>query len=205
MNKLSLFIGALAVSGIHALLPSHWLPFVLIGRAEKWNNKKIYSALFLAGGGHVLFTSFLGIAAVWIGKRLLDYVEGLHLPISSSILILFGIIYIVIGLLKHSHEHEHQHTSNIKSGTIFLSLIIMLTFSPCEAMVPLFLSAATQSWKIVIFLAFAMTIGTMASMFLLTFFALKGAQKLEFEWLEHHDKLVIGLLLLILGVLALFF
>lgn len=204
MQKLSLFIGALAVSGIHALLPSHWLPFVLIGRAEKWNNKKIYSALFLAGGGHVFFTALLGIVVVGIGKKILHSINNLELPVSSGILIFFGFLYLIISFLKHSHEHKHEIKPSIKHGTIFLSLIIMLTFSPCEAMVPLFLSASAQSWQIVIFLALAMVVGTMTSMFLLTFIALKGAQKLEFEWLEQHDKVVIGLLLLILGVLALF-
>jgi len=63
MSLSSLVVGALTVSTLHAILPSHWLTVVLVGNAWGWSKNKIMRLVFLAGSGHVLMTTMLGIAA----------------------------------------------------------------------------------------------------------------------------------------------
>ncbi|HZP14098.1 MAG TPA: hypothetical protein VFB36_16905, partial [Nevskiaceae bacterium] len=64
-----LSIGAtgFAVSFVHSILPTHWLPFVLAARAQKWKPAKTLSIVAVAGGGHTLFTVGLGLIVLGLG------------------------------------------------------------------------------------------------------------------------------------------
>lgn len=63
MSWISLITGAVIISILHALLPSHWLAFVLIGKAQGWHGNKIMKIVLLAGSGHVATITILGLAA----------------------------------------------------------------------------------------------------------------------------------------------
>ncbi len=52
------------VAFFHAAIPTHWLPFVLVGRAQHWTRAKTLLVTMLAGLGHVLFTAALGFLVV---------------------------------------------------------------------------------------------------------------------------------------------
>ena len=52
------------VAFFHAAIPTHWLPFVLTARVQKWNKSKTLLITTLAGCGHVLFTAALGFLVV---------------------------------------------------------------------------------------------------------------------------------------------
>ena len=54
----------------HAAIPTHWLPFVLTARAQRWNRTKTLMITALAGSGHVLFTATLGSLVAWLGIEL---------------------------------------------------------------------------------------------------------------------------------------
>jgi len=70
-----------AVAFLHAALPTHWLPFVLVGRAQKWTTGRTLGVTLLAGLGHVGLTILLGLA-VTAGAAIAlaaDLLEDLHL------------------------------------------------------------------------------------------------------------------------------
>ena len=48
------------VAFFHAAIPTHWLPFVAAGRAQRWSHSKTLLITALAGTGHVLTTALLG-------------------------------------------------------------------------------------------------------------------------------------------------
>lgn len=108
------------VAFLHAAIPTHWLPFVLAGRAQKWSRSKTLSITALAGAGHVLFTTLLGVLIVWLGIALDKKLGDLFPLIAGGALMLFGLYYLVRQLkgVGHGHHHffsghshhEHEHS-----------------------------------------------------------------------------------------------
>ena len=48
------------VAFLHAAIPTHWLPFVMVGRARGWSPARTLAAVALAGG--------LGLARVAVAR-----------------------------------------------------------------------------------------------------------------------------------------
>ena len=85
------------------------------------------------------------------------------------------------------------------------SLIALFSFSPCEAVIPLFILAADQSWFLWIPLSLTILFGTIFGMFVLISITLYGYRKIKLHWVEDNEKAITGALLMIIGVLALIF
>ena len=154
MSFSSLIAGVLTVSMIHAILPSHWLTFVLVGSAQGWSKSRIMRLTFLAGSGHVLMTTMLGLVTASIAERILPYLGYLETYVTSGILIILGLIYIFLGV-AHKGDRNHSFKSGPPDKATETSLFLMLTLSPCEAMIPLFFVASTLGWNILLILSHA--------------------------------------------------
>src|SRR5205085_7088249 len=61
-----------SVAFFHAAIPTHWLPFVLTSRVQKWNAAKTIAVTALAGTGHVIVTAALGLAITLFGAAISD-------------------------------------------------------------------------------------------------------------------------------------
>lgn len=123
--------------------------------------------VFLAGSGHVLMTTMLGLAAASIAKGILPYLGYLETYVTSGIPILLGLIYIFLGI-AHKGNHNHSFKNGPSDKATETSLFLMLTLSPCEAMIPLFFVAGTLGWNILLILSLAVTLGTISCMLSLT-------------------------------------
>lgn len=66
----TIVITGFTVAFLHAAISTHWLPFVLTARVQKWNRSKTLFVTALAGSGHVLFTAVLGFLVAWFGIAL---------------------------------------------------------------------------------------------------------------------------------------
>ena len=64
---LSIAATGFVVAFAHAAIPTHWLPFVLAGRGQRWRKGTTLMVVALCGSGHVLFTTVLGALVVWLG------------------------------------------------------------------------------------------------------------------------------------------
>jgi ABC-type nickel/cobalt efflux system permease component RcnA len=133
----------LTVSVLHASLPTHWLPFVLASRTQKWSYKRTFSILMIAGLGHVLTTTLLGALIVWFGVKISQESERIFIFIAASAVFLFGAYNIVQHLRGHKHSHcddthphHHDYKKTSNDGWAVLSLLSLLTFSPCESFLP---------------------------------------------------------------------
>lgn len=135
----STYLPAIAATGFtvaffHAAIPTHWLPFVLVGRAQGWNRSKTLLVTALAGAGHVLFTTVLGVLVVWLGIELNKKATDLFPRLAGGTLILFGFFYLFRQLTgrghghshlfggkhhhdAHSHSHDHAHDTSHGHGT----------------------------------------------------------------------------------------
>ena len=203
MSLVSLIVSALTISVLHALLPDHWLTFVLVGSAQRWSKRKIIRLVFLAGGGHVLLTTMLGLVIASIAKGLLPYLGYLETYVTSVVLIILGLIYIALGI-AHRGDHYH-HKSGLSDKATETSLFLMLTLSPCEAMIPVFFAASTLGWDSLLIMSLVATLGTISGMVILTYLGLEGYRRIHFPWLEKNERTAIGVILLALGVFTMFF
>ncbi len=204
----SLFLALVAVAGIHALLPTHWLSFVLVARAQKWSRGKMLRVVLLSGLGHVLSTALVGLAAAALGKAAHHYVENLDTPLPALILCAFGLYYLVMGWRRDGHPHcHHDHSDDpIQADKVAVgALFLEMTLSPCETLIPIFFAAGSLSWPALLLMAFATSAITIVAMGVLAFLGYTGYSKITFPWLEHNERLVLGVLLIGLGGFGYFY
>ena len=220
-------ITGFSIAFFHAAIPTHWLPFVLTARVQKWSRAKTLAITALAASGHASFTALLGFIVAWLGIALSDRI-GIWFPrLAGGALILFGLFYVVrqltghththlhaFGQSDHSHEHAHEHghvhshphpplsRSDLAAIT---SLLALLTFSPCEAFVPIYVSGVRYGWHGFALLTIILTVGTIAGMVAFTGLALTGIQQVKLRAFEKYEAGVMGLLLCAVGVLIILF
>jgi putative Mn2+ efflux pump MntP len=233
-------ITGFGIAFFHAAIPTHWLPFVLTARLQRWSRAKTLFITAIAATGHATFTALLGFGVAWLGIALSARIGDWFPRIAGGILIVFGLFYVVRHLLgrphthlhfglshshsddhlsSHPHTHTHTHTpgehahdphpGDFPSPARFTrsdlaaigSLLALLTFSPCEAFVPVYVSGVRYGWHGFAFLTIILTVATIAGMILFTFLALIGIEQVKLRSLEKYEALLMGLLLCIVGVL----
>jgi nickel/cobalt exporter len=222
-------LSALGIAFFHAAIPTHWLPFVLTGRAQQWTHAKTLLVTILAGSGHVLFTAMLGVMLTWLGISL-SHSSGMFPRIAGGALVLLGAFYLYrqASGISHSHSaghHSHRHNSTAsehlkpyekrmhelveakeppKTTDLFAiaTLIGLLTFSPCEAFVAFYVVGIRYGWMGFVLLTMLLLVGTVAGMTLFTWAALAGTRKLRFSLLDKYEHGLIGGLLTVIGVLV---
>ncbi len=354
---LSIVLTGFVVAFAHAAIPTHWLPFVLAGRGQRWGKAKTLAVVILCGAGHVLFTTILGVLVVWLGIETSKWTGNVFPWIAGGALILFGFYYLVRQARGggHSHHHfggghshddhdhgshncdhagdghgshnhdlaghdhasdtkridtghgvltlevfedgvpprfrlraegaaplpraaevtietlrpdgtrqnfsftdrdgyyesreeipepheftaslslshgdhahdypvrfaEHHHAAPAqvaaagadprKAGTVrsdaavILSLFTLLTFSPCEGFLPIYISGISYGWIGFIVLSAVLALATIAGMTVFTWLTMSGMERLRLEFLERYESGILGVLVLFLGVGIIFF
>ena len=202
-----IFIGSLLLSLMHASIPNHWIPLLAIGKAEKWTLKETLASTVISGFAHTLSTIFIGIVVGLIGIKLSNNYSLIMTYIAPSILIIIGLIYMILDLKHHGHHHheaaENKKNDNSKSKlAILFSLSLTMFLTPCIEIEAYYFQAGMIGWKGIFIVSAVYTITTVSLMLLLVYAGYKGTQRLRSYFLEHHERLITGTVLLILGVLA---
>jgi hypothetical protein len=96
---------AAATALLHTLIPDHWLPFVLVGRARGWSASTVAFASGLAGVIHAALSVLLGLLALWIGFASTDVLGETLERASAALLVLFGLGYALWAWTKGGHFH----------------------------------------------------------------------------------------------------
>jgi hypothetical protein len=120
MNETVLTTIALTGFGIaffHAAIPTHWLPFVITAKAQRWDRNKTICVTALAGTGHVLFTALLGLLIAWFGIALHDKIGAWFHWIAGGALLLFGLFYVYRQLTGAGCGHSHLFGGHSSHGT----------------------------------------------------------------------------------------
>src|SRR5438876_4939345 len=102
-----------SIAFFHAAIPTHWLPFVLTARVQKWNKSKTLLITTLAGCGHVLFTAALGFLLAWCGIKLSDKIGRWFPWIAGGALIAFGLYYLIQQIRGKAHGHSHHFGGHV--------------------------------------------------------------------------------------------
>ncbi|OVA18884.1 hypothetical protein BVC80_8505g12 [Macleaya cordata] len=217
-------IGGIAtVSLLHSFIPTHWLPFSIVGRAQKWTLSRtllvskhslLPSSFFFinfqqfeiteeaAFGAvlHVLSTSLLGITAITMANTIASE-DTVH-KLASLLLVILGGSYILL-FVRGKGGHCHSHNPPMEKMAV-VGLVLVPALSPCATTLPVFLAVGNSSSMMVlaiIVLLFS-TITVMTSLVALSFY---GASQLKFHWVERYDKLLVGSVLCFVGILTLLF
>jgi len=109
--------------------------------------------------------------------------------------------------LRHTHTHNHGIKSSGKRGSkaaIIGSLSFAMFFSPCIEIEAYYFSAGLMGWSGIFIVSVVYLIVTVLGMLILVDVGLRGVKKLNWHFLEHHEKRVTGTVLILLGILAYF-
>lgn len=331
------------IAFLHAAIPTHWLPFVLTGRVQKWSRPRTLLVTAICGSGHVLFTAVLGFLVAWLGFALSERVGAWFPRIAGGALLAFGLFYVYRQFSGHGHGHthmfgghHHEHSDEddhghgphdgplvdtghgsvelsvfeagvpprfrlfftdakgretpppspasvaldtlrpdatrqaftfkpgpgclesneeipepheftvvleLKHGShahrhkvrfveqhhhgehgheqaeaavkapaparsdwaAMVSLFVLLTFSPCEGFIPVYVSGVRYGWAGFALLTAILSVGTVLGMVVFTWLTLVGLEKLKMKWVERYESGVLGGLLCVLGLLVMFF
>jgi ABC-type nickel/cobalt efflux system permease component RcnA len=93
----------------HAVLPDHWVPLAVLGRARRYPLAKIARLSSLAGIAHVLLSIVLGAVIIAIGLQFRSAIENAQDTIIGCLLVATGVGFIVIELTGHGHHGHHGH------------------------------------------------------------------------------------------------
>ncbi len=121
----------------------------------------------------------------------------------------------------HAHYHEvyfeeHQHAAAVQSmaaavaeqrkagsvksdRAVILSLFTLLTFSPCEGFLPVYLSGISYGWIGFVVLSAVLALATVVGMMVFTWLTMSGMGRLRLEFLERYESGILGALILFLG------
>jgi nickel/cobalt exporter len=112
-NSLALLAAAAGVGFGHAILPDHWVPLSVLGRARRYPLSKVARLSGLAGVAHVVVSITLGAVIIAIGLQFRSAVESAQDAIIGAVLIATGIGFVVLELTGHGHSHDdsgHGHS-----------------------------------------------------------------------------------------------
>lgn len=227
MNEIILLsLTAASLGFIHtALGPDHYVPFIVLSRARKWNVPKTMWITFIAGIGHVGGSVVIGITGIALGISLnkLTNIEAFRGDTVALLLIAFGIGYTVYGIYKFMKHGGHHHLPNFLIPKKFRAikhqvahgleeevdntkltpwvLFIIFVFGPCEVLIPmLFIPAVQRSATGIASVATFFGITTIATMMLVVYLGHLGSSFLKFKSKEKFMHLFAGLVILGAGL-----
>ena len=228
----TLALTGFTVAFFHAAIPTHWLPFVLVSRARGWSRGRTLAVAVLAGLGHIALTTLLGLGIAWFGFQL-DARIGQWFPrLVGALLLGIGLFYFWRqvsgrGVMHHhppggqhqesqdcGHEHDHSHWDEELKESALVSrqqgdwaaisgLFVMLTLSPCEGFLPIYLSGVRYGWTGFITLSLILAVGTLAGMLVFTALTLVGLKRFQLQKFERREAALLGTVFCLLGLLVL--
>lgn len=169
---MTLAITALSLGFIHTIFgPDHYVPFVMMSRAQNWSKKKTALITFLCALGHVGSSIIIGVILIGIGMAVTMWGESqwAHFHewrgvVAAWLFMGLGGAYFTWGVVHakrnkshahiHAHEdgsiHNHGHThtnAHMHAHTASARqitpwlLFTIFIFGPCESLIPMMLGA----------------------------------------------------------------
>ena len=216
---IQIILGSFLLSITHALIPNHWIPLVVLSKTEKWNRFETAKITAIAGISHTLSTILIGFLIGLLGYKLNELFNTIGSLYAPIVLTLLGLVYVYLDYRNNwgkkkdgHHHHEHLEIEKIKAGkkksnlALIISLSTAMFFSPCVEIEAYYFNAGTYGWSGIIILSFFYFFVTVICMIILVDLGVKGIGKLDkkFHFLEHHERLITGIILILLGTVSFF-
>lgn len=215
---------AVTIAFVHtAIGVDHTLPFIALARARRWSLTRLWAVVLVCGLGHVGSSIVLGGVGLGLDVALerMEWVEGARGRWASWLLIVFGLVLLVRGLLRRSRAHTHSHVHVHGDGVVHShhhnhlgehhrhphggleaqqagrfgvwGLFIIFVFGPCEPLIPLLMApAAMHHWSWVLAVVLAFAGVTIAVMLAIVTAAHLGLRRLPLGSLERHADVMSG-------------
>ena len=211
-----LFLSSCSTAIIHALIPDHWLPFVLLARAQAWSERRTLTLVGLTGAIHSLVSIAVGAAVILLGtvslQRLAERLGASLELLAGLLLTAFGLFY---GLWAHRREaraharaaermHTHGHLlSRFDRGDRTGStLVAIIGVSPCVLLQPILFAAAAEGAAAAAAAAAGFALCTIGTMIGVTVVATRGMRRLEGRFFTRFGDLISGLVIAAIGILV---
>jgi ABC-type nickel/cobalt efflux system permease component RcnA len=136
-------------------------------------------------------------------------------------------------LHRHDHPHDHGHahdhhdhdrgdhhhhgeellvesdqvdlpTHKVSDRAAIVSLLALLTFSPCEGFLPIYVSAVRLGWQGFLFSSLVLAVATTAGMMTFTALTMSGLHLINLKAIEKYESGILGLVLCALAVVIVF-
>ena len=161
----------------------------------------------IAGGAHTISTILVGIIVGFVGYNLSSTYEFVTRIVAPVVLIVIGIIYLIVGFKYSHHSHDHVDIDSISKRSkfvIIMSLGTAMFFSPCIEIEAYYFTASALGMSGIMIVSIIYLIMTILGMLFLVDLGHKGIEKLKWHFLEHHEKKIMGIVLIVLGIFAYF-
>ncbi len=204
---IQLLVGSFLLSIVHAAIPNHWLPIVAIGKSEKWSRSQILMVTVISGAAHTVSTIILGIVIGIVGYKMSSAQEITNKIIAPLILFLMGLVYIVLDMKSGAHKHFINNPGGVNRRSMWAaasSLAAAMLLSPCLEIDVYFFSAGTQGSLGIALVSLMYLLVTVSGMLVFVDIGRKGAEKIKWHFLEHHERALTGIILMLLGIFSYF-
>jgi ABC-type nickel/cobalt efflux system permease component RcnA len=226
-----LLVTAAATAAFHTLIPDHWLPFVLVGRARGWSGRTTALVSGLSAIVHVTLSAALGVLAIRAGELAAAAVGHRLERASGLLLVVFGAAYALWawkkgghfhpgGALLHRHareapceghegpghpEHLHYHADDvwIRAGKGAVPLALVVGLNPCVLVLPILVATAEKGAATVMAVTLAYSATTVLLMVGLSVAGVAGARRLPVPAAARHMEAASGLLIALVGAAVL--
>ena len=206
---IQILIGTSALSLLHAAIPHHWFPIVTISRTENWSYGETMLVTVVTGISHTVSTIAIGVVVGLIGYKLSSAHDFITKIAAPSVLVVLGLIYIFLGFKTQNHDHKH-HIKNAKAIrksklTIVIPLSTAMLLTPCtEIEAYYFTGGALLGWLGIITVSIVYLMVTVFGMIALVHIGYRGLYKLKSNFIEHFEKQIAGVVLVVLGIVMYF-
>lgn len=202
---LNIFLGSLALSVVHFLIPNHWMPIVVMARSERWNQGRSLRIAALAGFSHTASSIIIGVAVGALGLKLTEVSKTAMELVAPVIFLIFGIMYILAGIRDNIRDHKHRHihleeATKKKTRAAVTAIVIAMFFSPCMEIDTYFFNASLAGWQGILIVLVTYLLVTVAGIILMVRLGLKGVEAVKLQFLEQYEKHIMGFILILMAL-----
>ncbi len=222
-----LVTSAVTVGFIHTLIGiDHTLPFVALGRAQRWPLRRVLALTLACGIAHVASSVVIGGLGLGLGVAVakLQWLEAIRGSASAWVLIVFGTLYagwsfarerrghghahVHANGIAHTHpdgERDHDHPDAVRAPDARVitawSLFIIFVLGPCEPLIPLLMAPALDmgvAAAVPVVIAFSIT--TVGTMLVLVTLGHYGLRLRSMQRLEAYVGTLAGVAIAVSGI-----
>jgi putative Mn2+ efflux pump MntP len=207
---LSFAAAGFGVALVHVAIPTHWLPFVLVGRAQGWTLSRVLTAAAAAAAGHILTTSIVGVLILLAGRLVEQWIQGVLHYAAAALLLGFGLFYLARAFqrrvaLAGLTDQTVAPPPRVDDRAAWWGVVGALALSPGEVLLSFYLTGDTHGWPGLTLLSAVFLVGTLVGMVTLITLTWAGMAHFRMDRLARYESAILGAVLVLLAIAVVVF